>query len=52
MATLIISDVSFDDIGEYECIPSNSEGTHNSATTQLDVRGKFATNSIESYRLT
>ena len=35
--TLILNDVSGDDIGQYECIPSNSLGSHNSSIIQLDV---------------
>ena len=38
--TLTISSVSVSDIGSYECIPSNSEGTHNTSVIQLDVKGK------------
>ena len=39
--TLILNDVSGDDIGQYECIPSNSVGSHNSSTIQLDVNCEF-----------
>ena len=40
--TLTVSSVSLSDIGQYECIPSNSEGTFNTSTIQLDVKGKFS----------
>ena len=40
--SLTISSVSLRDIGQYECIPSNSEGTFNTSTIQLDVKGKFS----------
>ena len=39
--TLILNDVSGDDIGQYECIPSNSVGSHNSSTIQVDVNCEF-----------
>ena len=39
--TLTLSDVSGDDIGQYECIPSNSVGTHNSSIIQIDVNCEF-----------
>ena len=39
--TLILNDVSGNDIGQYECIPSNSVGSHNSSTIQVDVTCKF-----------
>ena len=39
--TLILNDVSGDDIGQYECIPSNSLGSHNSSIIQLDVECEF-----------
>ena len=35
--TLILNDVSGDAIGQYECIPSNSVGSHNSSIIQVDV---------------
>ena len=38
---LTLSDVSVDDIGQYECIPSNSLGSHNSSIIQLDVECEF-----------
>ena len=38
--TLTISSVGVSDIGSYECIPSNSEGTHNTSIIQLDVKGQ------------
>ena len=47
--TLTISNISLSDIGQYECIPSNSEGTFNTSTMQLDVKGKFSTYFICSY---
>ena len=37
--TLTISSVDVSNIGSYECIPSNSEGTHNTSIIQLDVKG-------------
>ena len=39
--TLTLSDVSGDDIGQYECIPINSVGSHNSSIIQLDVECEF-----------
>ena len=39
--TLIINDVSPYDIGQYECIPSNSVGSHNSSIIQVDVECKL-----------
>ena len=38
--TLTLSDVSVDDIGQYECIPSNSVGSHNSSIIQVDVKSE------------
>ena len=38
---LTLSDVSGDDIALYECIPSNSVGSHNSSTIQVDVNCEF-----------
>ena len=35
---LTLNDVSPFDIGEYECIPSNSVGSHNSSIIQVDVQ--------------
>ena len=35
--TLVLNDVSGDDIGQYECIPINSVGSHNSSIIQIDV---------------
>ena len=35
--TLVLNDVSGDDIGQYECIPRNSVGSHNSSTIQVDI---------------
>ena len=40
-STLTLSDVSGDDIGQYECIPSNSVGSHNSSIIQVDVNCEF-----------
>ena len=42
--TLILNDVSGDDIGQYECIPSNSLGSHNSSIIQLDVNCEWKKN--------
>ena len=39
-STLTLSDVSVDDIGQYECIPSNSVGSHNSSIIQVDVKSE------------
>ena len=39
--TLILNDISGDDIGQYECIPSNSVGSHNSSIIQVDINRKF-----------
>ena len=39
--TLILNDVSGNDIGQYECIPSNSVGSHNSSIIQVDVNCEF-----------
>ena len=39
--TLILNDVSGDDIGQYECFPSNSVGSHNSSIIQVDVNCEF-----------
>ena len=39
--TLSLNDVSGDDIGQYECIPSNSVGSHNSSIIQVDVNCEF-----------
>ena len=38
--TLTISSVGVSGIGSYECIPKNSEGTHNTSVIQLDVKGE------------
>ena len=38
---LTLTDVSGDDIGEYECIPSNSVGSHNSSIIQVDINCEF-----------
>ena len=37
--TLTINPVNISDIGEYQCIPSNSEGTFNTSVIQVDVKG-------------
>ena len=39
--TLTLNDVSGDDIGQYECIPSNSVGSHNSSIIQVDINCEF-----------
>ena len=39
--TLVLNDVSGDDIGQYECIPINSLGSHNSSIIQVDVNCEF-----------
>ena len=38
--SISITEVLFTDIGEYECIPYNSEGTHNTSKTQINARSK------------
>ena len=47
--TLTISNISLSDIGQYECIPSNSEGNFNTSTIQLDVICKFSMQFLCSY---
>ena len=37
----VISNLSLDDVGEYTCIPSNSEGTLNTSTIQVDIRSEY-----------
>ena len=45
--TLILNDVSGDDdIGQYECIPSNSVGSHNSSAIQVDINCEFQLKTI------
>ena len=39
--TLTLNNVSGDDIGQYECIPSNEVGSHNSSIILVDVNCKF-----------
>ena len=39
--SLILNDVSPFNIGQYECIPSNSVGSHNSSIIQVDVECKL-----------
>ena len=39
--TLILNDVSPLDIGQYECIPVNTVGSHNSSIIQVDVECEF-----------
>ena len=39
--TLILNDVSPFDIGQYECIPVNTVGSHNSSIIQVDVQCEF-----------
>ena len=36
--SLTLSPVDTTDIGSYECIPSNSLGTHNTSVIQVDLR--------------
>ena len=36
---LSLASVMFSDSGVYQCIPSNSEGSHNSTTIRVDIRG-------------
>ncbi len=37
---LVFANIGLNDIGEYECIPSNDEGTFNTSMIQLDIRSK------------
>ena len=39
--TLTLNNASGDDIGLYECIPSNAVGSHNSSIIQVNVNCKF-----------
>ena len=39
--TLILNDVSPLDIGQYECIPVNTIGSHNSSIIRVDVECEF-----------
>ena len=39
--SLTLNDISSEDIGQYECIPSNSVGSHNSSVIQVNVNCKF-----------
>ena len=39
--TLVLNEVSGDDIGQYECIPSNSVGSHNSSVIQVNINCEF-----------
>ena len=39
--TLDLNDVTPFDIGQYECIPSNSVGSHNSSIIQVDIQCEF-----------
>ena len=47
--TLTLNDVSGDDIGQYECIPSNSLGSHNSSIIQVDINCKFQKTKVPDY---
>ena len=42
---LTLHGVSIDDIGQYECIPTNSEGSHNSSIIQVDIKCKCTSTS-------
>ena len=44
-SSLSISPVTLGDIGWYECIPSNEDGTFNSSLTQVNIRSKSAIDS-------
>ena len=39
--TLTLSNVTGNDIGQYECIPSNSVGSHNSSIVLVTINCKF-----------
>ena len=39
--SLVIANISLTDIGKYECIPSNDEGTYNTSVIQLDIRSEY-----------
>ena len=39
-SSLSISEVTLGDIGLYECIPSNQDGSFNSSVTQVNIRSK------------
>ena len=40
-SSLSISEVTLADIGLYQCIPSNENGTFNSSLTQVNIRSKW-----------
>ena len=44
-SSLTISNVTLNDIGLYECIPSNQDGSFNSSMTQVNIRSKLAIDS-------
>ena len=44
ISSLSISAVALGDIGLYECIPSNQNGSFNSSITQVNIRSKPAVN--------
>ena len=39
-SSLSISEVTLADIGLYQCIPSNEDGSFNSSVTQVNIRSK------------
>ena len=39
--TLTLSNVTGNDIGQYECIPSNAVGSHNSSIVLVTINCKF-----------
>ena len=47
--TLTINNTGFNDIGVYECIPSNTQGTFNTSIMQLDINGKLTIQSSSLY---
>ena len=47
--TLTLRDVSVSDIGVYECVPSNSEGTLNTSRTQINARSKESRHHFSIY---
>ena len=40
---LNIDEVNLQDVGHYECIPSNSFGSHNSSETTINIQSELGT---------